>query len=142
MKLRYKLQLVVISIVSMLVIDMQACLTTLIYDKAGKIMVYNRSDKTFILIRKNGKRRFGNQHQPANFALYIQQPNKPVFSRIYTCIQNACSKSGNIQLKFSDIENGTGAARLFHITKNEPHSSMAQTLPMMQKKCMSCGGGE
>src|SRR5437016_11041694 len=95
MKLRYKLQLMVISIVFMLIIDMQACLTTLIYDKAGKLMVYNKSDKTFILIRKNEKRRFGNQHQLANFALYIQQPNKPIFSRLYTCIQNACSKSGN-----------------------------------------------
>jgi len=95
-------------------------------------MIYNKQDKTWIVMRKDQKRRFGNQHQRAHFALYIQEPKKPVFSRIYTCIQNACSKAGNIQLRFSDIENGSGDAYLFNITSNEPYVSMAQKVSRLR----------
>lgn len=137
--MKFKSHLTIISILLFgFMSDMHGCVTTIINDKMPKMMIYNKQDKAFIVMRKSEKRRFGNQHQRAHFALYIQQPNKPIFSRLYTCIQNACSKTGNIQLKFSDIENGSGDAYLFSIIKNKPHSSMAQELPMMQKKCMSC----
>ena len=140
MKLKYKSQSMVISIIFVVgfVGDMHACITTITNDKMPKMMIYNKPDKTFIVMRRHEKRRLGSQHQRAHFALYIQQPNKPIFSRIYTCQQNACSKTGNIQLKFSDIENGSGDAYLFNITKNKPHSSMAKELPIMRKNCQSC----
>jgi hypothetical protein len=114
--------------------SIHACITTFINDKMNKLMIYNKQDKTWIVMRKNEKRRFGNQHQRAHFALYIQEPKKPVFSRIYTCTQNACSKTGNIQLRFSDIENGSGDAYLFNITSNEPYISMAQKI----STCNAC----
>lgn len=138
---KHRSLLVAVTAVYMLsVTNMQACLTTFINDKMSKIMVYNKQDKTFTCIRKNEKRRFGNQHQRAHFVLYVQQKNKPVFSRLYTCKQVRCSKTGNIQLKFSDIQNGSSVTQLFDITKNEPYSSMVQDLPMVQKSCQSCGG--
>ena len=140
MKLTSKSQLTIISgiVLFCCISGMYACVTTIINDKMPKMMIYNKPDKTFIVMRKSEKRRFGNQHKRAHFAVYIQQPNKPIFSRIYTCRQIACSKSGNIQLKFSDIEKGSGDTYLFSITKNKPHSSMAQELPFMQKPCQSC----
>ncbi len=131
---RYKgiaLTLLIASIFS--VHNTHACITTFINDKMGKIMIYNKLNKTFIIMRKNEKRRFGNQHQRAHFALYIQETNKPIFNRIYTCIQNSCSKTGNMQLRFSDIENSSGDAYLFNITRTKPYTSMAQELlnPML-----------
>lgn len=139
MMARYKgiaLTLLIVSVFSAQ--SIHACITTFINDKMNKLMLYNKQDKTWIVMRKNEKRRFGNQHQRAHFALYIQEPKKPVFSRIYTCIQNACSKNGNIQLRFSDIENGSGDVYLFNITSNEPYISMAQKVSQQKEQCSAC----
>jgi hypothetical protein len=116
------------------VVDLCACVTTLINDKAARLIVYNKADKTLIFMRKSEKRRFGNQHQPAYFALYIQEPKKQIFTRRYTCKQKMCSDNSNLQLKLSDIEKGTAAADLFDIKKNAPYVSM------VQKHCESCSG--
>lgn len=115
------------------VVNLCACVTTLINDKAARLIVYNKADKTLIFMRKNEKRRFGSQHQLAHFALYIQEPKKQIFTRMYTCKQKMCGDNGNVQLKLSDIENGTAAADLFDIKKNAPYVSM------VQKHCESCG---
>jgi hypothetical protein len=121
------------------VVTLHACLTTFINDKGGRVIVYNKNDKTLIPIQKNEKRRFGDHHKHAYFAIYLQQPNKQIFSRVYVCKQNECGNNGNIQLKLSDVENQTGATQLFTITKSTPHSSMVQKLPIMQKKnCHAC----
>ena len=122
-------------------IDAVACMTTFINDGASKIAIFNKNDKTFMFIPKNGKRRFGSQHKHAHFAIYTQQPKTQVFSREYVCKQRECGNKGNIQLKLSDIKNNSKATALFIITKNKPHSSMVEALPMIQKKnCHACSG--
>lgn len=119
----------------------RACFTTFINDKGVRVIIYNKNDKAIIPIQRNEKRRFGSGHKHAYFAVYVQEPKTHLFSRAYLCKQKACGKSGNIQLKLSDIENKTDATRLFTITKNKPYSSMVQGLPMVQKKnCHSCRG--
>ncbi len=119
-----------------------ACLTTVINDSNGKIAIFNKNDKSFMLIPKNGKRPFGRHHTYACFALYTQQPKTPLlYSRANVCKQNECGSNGNVQLKVSDIVDNTGEAQLFTITKNKPHSSMVRELPMIQKKnCHTCNG--
>lgn len=129
---RAKLMMIVFLCITK-VVNLCACVTTLINDKAARLIVYNKVDKTLIFMRKNEKRRFGNQHQPACFALYMQELKKQIFTRTYTCKQKMCSNNGNVELKLSDIEKGTGAAGLFDIKKNAPYVSM------VQKHCESCG---
>lgn len=127
-----------IAVVMSIFIDLNACLTTFIND-GKKILIYNKNDKRLIPIYKNGTCRFGNQHEHAHFAVYMQQPKSKFFSRKYICKQNACGKKGNITLKLSDIENQTEATQLFTIVKSDAHPSMVQELPMIQKKnCESC----
>jgi hypothetical protein len=139
MKLRYKALMIIMVVVSVLKTDnARACVTTIINDKAGRIIIYNKEDKSLNIIGKNEKRRFGNQHTRLNFAIYMQQPKKQIFTRFYTCKQNKCAENGNIQLKLSDIENGTGAAELFLIIKNAPYASMVQELSMVKNLCQSC----
>ena len=134
-----KIMIIFMMQVMSVVINVQACLTTFINDKNVRMFVYNKNDKTIIPICKNEKRRFGNQHKHAFFVVYMQQPKMRFFTRVYTCKQNECGSSGNIQLKLSDIENGTGSTELFTITRHKPYSSMVQELPMVQKKeCSVC----
>jgi len=122
-------------------IDAVACMTTFVNDSPCKIAIFNKNDKTFMFIPKNGKRRFGSQHKHAYFALYTQQTKTQVFTREYVCKQRDCGNNGNVLLKFSDIKDTTDATELFVITKNKPHSSMVHTLPMIQKQpCHSCHG--
>lgn len=138
--LKNRIMMMMIMYMLSVAIDLHACLTTLINDEVKKIIIYNKVDKTLVPIQRNEKRRFGNQHQHAHFAIYTQLPNRQVFSRLYTCKQNTCGSSGNIQLKLSDIENSIGAAQLFTITKSKSHASMVEELPMVQKRhCRSCG---
>lgn len=129
---RVKLMFLIIITCVINAFNAHACVTTLINDKAARLIVYNKVDKTLIFMRKNEKRRFGNQHQPACFALYMQELKKQIFTRTYTCKQKMCSDNGNVQLKLSDIEKGAGAAGLFEIKKNAPYVSM------VQKHCEAC----
>ena len=115
-------------------IHIHACVTTFINDTGPRIFI--KEDETFIPIKKHEKRRFGNAHKHAYFDIYI--PHKPIFTKLYTCQQNACDMSGNIELKFSDIKNNTGAASLFTITEYEPHTSMAQQVANEVKECSAC----
>lgn len=127
-----KLMAITIVLFASNVMSLYACPTTFVNNKTARIIVYNEIDQTLIIMRKNEKRRFGNQHQPAHFALYMQEPKKQIFTRVYTCKQKSCGAGGNVQLKFSDIEDGTGAATLFDIKKNAPYASM------VQQYCESC----
>jgi len=114
--------------------SLHACLTTFINDKSARVIIYNKDDQTLILLGRNQKRRFGNQHKHAHFDIYVQQQNRPVLSRLYTCKQIKCGGNGNIQLKLSDIENGTEVTELFTIIKHGPHSPMVHELPIMQSR--------
>ena len=135
------LMVIVMLYIASMSVDLLACMTTLINDSAGKIAVFNKIEKTFMFIPKNGKRRFGSHHKHAHFALYMENPKTHLWSRKYVCKQKECGTSGNVQLKFSDVQNGTDATALFAITKSKPHSSMVRELPMIQKKsCHSCHG--
>ncbi|HLC06828.1 MAG TPA: hypothetical protein VJJ26_01445 [Candidatus Babeliales bacterium] len=142
MENRHKKSMVMIIVLMMGVTSyVQACLTTFINDKGVRVFIYNKNDKVIIPVERNEKRRFGNPHKHAYFAIHMQEPNTRLLSRVYVCKQNECGKRGNIELKLSDIENGTEATKLFTITKEDPYSSMVQNLPMMQKKnCHSCSG--
>lgn len=120
-------------------LNLYACMTTFINDGPCKVAIFNKNEKTFMFIPKNGKRRFGNHHKHAYFAVYVEQPKTHLWSREYVCRQKECGTSGNIPLKFSDIQNGTQATMLFTVIRSKPHSSMVSTLPMIQKKsCPSC----
>jgi hypothetical protein len=141
MKLYYRNigRMVVCLLFAGVITDTMACLTTFINDKGRRVIIYNKNDKAIIPVSRNEKRRFGNQHKHAHFAIYIQQPKSPFFSRVYVCKQNTCGKKGNILLKLSDIDDQTDATQLFTITKSEPHASMVEELPMFKKKnCHSC----
>jgi len=126
--------MVIVLMTIMQTMNIHACLTTFINDKAGRVIIYNKIDKTLIPINKNEKRRFGNQHQKAHFAIYVQQSNQRVLSRMYTCKQIGCDNQGNIQLKLSDIEKGNYDTQLFTITQSKPYSPMVEELPIVQKK--------
>ena len=130
-------------------IDLFSCMTTLVNDSNNRIAILNELDQTFMVIPKNGKRRFGDHHRHAHFVVYtIQKEKMQLWSPAYTCQQNECGNSGNVILKFSDIENritpapGPDVTNLFTITKHKPYTSMVHTLPMIQqKKCpCNCGG--
>jgi hypothetical protein len=123
---------------------LDACMTTFINDSGGRIMIHNKNDKSIILIQKNGRRRFGSPHKHAYFDIYTQQPKSQTFRPIYQCKQNTCGKSGNPQIRFSDLGNNSGEAVLFDIIKNDtPHTSMVRELPMIQKKiCKPCQAQE
>jgi len=135
-----KMMILFVACIMSLVVNVHACLTTFINDKGVRVIIYDKNDKAIIPVAKNEKRRFGSQHKHAHFAIYVQQPKVQTFSRVYVCKQNECGGNGNVQLKFSDIENNTPATRLFAIKKSEPYSSMVQNLSMMKKKsCNACG---
>ena len=140
MVLKSKKMLFLFVVYAMLpVIDMQACLTTFINDKGVRVIIYDKNDKSIIPVQKNEKRRFGNQHKRAYFAIYVQQPKVQTFSRAFVCKQNECGSNGNVQLKFSDIENGSAATELFTIYKSKPYSSMVDEVSLIQKKnCRAC----
>lgn len=136
-----RLAIVIVLYAIIMGIDLLACMTTFVNDSNGEIAIFNELDTTFMFIKKNGKRRFGDHHKHAHFAIYLQKEKTPLWSPAYTCKQNECGNNGNVMLKFSDIENGTDATQLFTVTKHKPHSSMVRTLPMIQKKsCDSCPG--
>lgn len=117
------------------VFGLNACITTFINDSNGTIMIQDRNDEISFLIKKNGRRRFGKPHKLARFDVCVQQPKTQAFRLRYTCEQKGCGNNGNPQIKFSDLEEGQGAADLFTITKNDtPHTSMVSGLPMIQKK--------
>lgn len=137
MKIKYKSSALLVLISLLNTSNTLLCLTTFVNDKPGKIMIYNKNDKTLICIGRNEKRRLGNKYQNAHFVIYAQQQNKPVIPRMYSCKQAACNENGNIHLRYSDIENNKGAAHFFHITKHTPHSSMAQILSQLQKNHLS-----
>src|SRR5438132_9941893 len=96
-----------------------ACVTTFSNDTGTRIMIYNKEDQTLISIRRNEKRRLGSQYKHAYFEIYVQEPNKPLFSRKYTCEQIRCARDGNAQLRFSELEKGTADTNLFHIIKHK-----------------------
>lgn len=108
------------------------CVTTFMNDTGTRLMLYNKEDHSLIAIGRNEKRRLGNQHRHARFAVYVQERNKPIFSRRYTCEQIRCSRDGNAQLRFSELEKGLVSRNLFHVTKHAPYSPMVNDLPMMQ----------
>jgi hypothetical protein len=122
-----------------LIIDIHGCFTTFINDKGIKILIYDKNDELIIPIAKNEKRRFGSEHDHAHFVIYTQEPKKRLFSPLYTCKQNQCGGNGNMQLKFSDIENDTDAAALFTITEHAPHMSMVQRVSeVIKSECTNC----
>jgi hypothetical protein len=115
------------------------CMTTFINDSNNKIAILNTLDRTFMIIPKNGKRRFGDQAKHAQFSIYmIQNEKSQLWSPVYDCQQNECGTKGNVILKLSDVENCTDVTRLFSITKHQPYSSMVNRLPMIQKKSCHC----
>lgn len=119
-------------------VDVFSCITTLVNDSGNEMRILNKNDEKFIDIPKKKRRRL---EQHAHFVTYTRQPNTKtqIFNPEYECQQNECGSSGNIELKFSDIQNGTGQASLFTIIKHEPHPSMVHELPMIRKKsCHSC----
>ena len=113
-------------------IDIQACIITFINDGSGVLMLHNNIDSTIRPLAHNQQVRLGNAHQRADFAIYKKQPNKSIPSKMYTCRQKKCSSAGYIKLKFSDIENGTEATKLFTIVYHEPQASMVESLPIMK----------
>lgn len=142
---RYKKYILValcgISIETML----HACMITFLNDSSGKVGIFNEQDKTFTCIAKNVRRRFGHQHEQARFVAYIQQPKTKVavWVPVYSCKQEACGSSGNVILKFSDLQRGSDTHNLFTILKHKPHFSMVkEVLPMIQKTgCPACSTG-
>ena len=117
-----------------------SCMTTFINDTSNEVRVLNKNDEKFIDIPKHGKRRFGNQKQHAHFIIYTRQQTTKmnVFKPEYECQQNECGTSGNVILKFSEIQNNTGNAQFFAINHYET-SSMVDELPMIKNKnCHSC----
>lgn len=120
-------------------IDLFSCMTTFVNDSNNRIAILNEFDQTFMVIPKNGKRRFGDHHRHAHFIVYtIQKEKAQIWSPAYTCQQNECGNNGNVTLKFSDIENSTDATQSFTITKHEPYKPMVHTLPMIQNKNCNC----
>lgn len=122
---------------------LQACMITFLNDSSGKLGIFNKLDETFTFIPKNGRRRFGQQHEQAHFVLYTQRPKTKVaiWVPLYTCKQNRCSSQGNVILKFSDLERleqDNDAHNLFTIIKHKPYSPMVKELPMIQG-CAACG---
>lgn len=116
-----------------------SCMTTFINDSNNRIAILNELDETFMVIPKNGKRRFGNQHKHAHFVVYTMQHEKSqLWSPVYTCQQNECGAKGNVTLKLSDMENCADITKLFTITKHKPYASMVNKLPMIQKKSCHC----
>jgi hypothetical protein len=114
---------------------LNACIITLINDSNGIIRVNNKNDNTSFDLKKNNRRRFGSHHKLSYFEISVPQPKTHSFILRYTCVQKGCGKTGNPQIKFSDLEEGEGVAELFTITKNNiPHTSMVNSLPMIQKK--------
>lgn len=134
-------RLVLIAIMS-LVFDVYACMTTFVNNSSNDVGILNKNDETFMVIPKNGKRRFGSADTHAHFVVYVRQPNlkTPLFSALYDCKQKECG-NGNVILPFSDIENNTGNAKLFMVIKNKPYTPMVRELPMIKKKnCSACSG--
>jgi len=120
-----------------------SCMTTFINDSGNEVRILNKNDEKFIDIPKNRKRRFGSHEQHAHFIIYTRQPKTKVniFKPEYECKQNECGNSGNVMLKFSDIQNNTGESAKFTIVRYES-SSMVDDLPMIKNKsCPSCEGG-
>src|SRR5229473_4890141 len=117
-----------------------SCMTTFINDTSNELRILNKNDEKFIDIPKNRKRRFGSAEQHAHFIIYTRQSTTKmnVFKPEYECLQNECGASGNVTLKFSEIQNNSGNAQFFTITRNEA-SSMVDELPMIKNKsCHSC----
>jgi hypothetical protein len=115
------------------------CITTFINDSNNRIAILNELDQTFIVIQKNGKRRFGNHAKHAHFTVYtIQKEKSQLWGPAYSCKQNECGPRGNVILKLSDIENCNDATKLFTIKKYQPYTSMVNKLPMIQKKSCHC----
>ncbi len=115
------------------------CMTTFINDSNNRIAIFNELDKTFMIIPKNGKRRFGDHSQHAQFVIYtIQNEKAQIWSPAYGCQQNECGTKGNVILKLSDVENCTEVTRSFTLTKHKPYASMVNKLPMIQKKSCHC----
>ena len=125
--------------VAMIEMHLFACMTTFINDSNNKIALLNELDQTFMVIPKNGKRRFGDQHKHANFVIYmIQHEKSQLWSPVYTCHQNECGTRGNVPLKLSEVENCGDVTKLFSITKHKPYTAMVHSLPMIQKKSCHC----
>lgn len=136
-----KFIIMVILCVMSVAIDLFSCMTTFINDNGNEVRILNKNDEKFIDIPKHKKRRFGSQEQHAHFIIYTRQPKTKVniFKPEYECQQNECGASGNVNLNFSDIQNNTGQAGFFTITRYES-SSMVDDLPMIKnnKNCPSC----
>ncbi len=112
-----------------------ACMITFINDSHGAVLIHNKNEGTSFILNKNERRRFGSSDKHTNFDVCVKQSRPALFRILYACQQNACGKTGNPQIKFSDLEKGQGAAQLFTIIKNEaPATSMVRELPMIQQK--------
>lgn len=115
------------------------CMTTFVNDSNNRIAVLNKLDQTFMVIPKNGKRRFGDHAKHADFTVYtIQKEKLQLWCPTYSCQQNDCGPRGNVILKFSDMEKCTDITKLFTIKKYTPYASMVNKLPMIQKKSCHC----
>src|SRR5260370_28903762 len=114
-----KFIIMVIFCVMSVAIDLFSCMTTFINDSGNEVRILNKNDEKFIDIPKNRNRRFGSHEQHAHFIIYARQPKTKVniFKPEYECKQNECGNSGNVMLKFSDIQNNTGESEKFTITR-------------------------
>jgi len=111
-----------------------SCIITFINDSNGKTFIRDRSSETIYPLEKNNRRRLGEPHKLADFEICVQDGKANVFKPLYVCTQKTCSKNGNPQIKFSDIEHGRGQAELFIIQKKTLPVSMVRRLPMIMGK--------
>jgi len=106
--------------------DIRACIVTFINDSGNKIAIQQPDDEAFITLDRHKKRRMGDADSHTSFTIYIPESNHSVFRPAYLCEQVSCSATNSLELKFSDIKNGTGTSDLFKITEYNPHESMVQ----------------
>jgi len=139
---RYKKYMMAVMLCELIVTTvMHACMVTFINDGQSKVAIFNEADETFTLLARHSKRRFGRQDQKTKFKVYI--PHAPrvatVFVPAYTCVQKSCSSDGQTIVKFSDLEDARALNNIFIVKKHEPHFSMVQKLPTIQKEvCGAC----
>lgn len=139
------------------------CMTTVLNDGHGAILVVNHNDisnkhtiqapKSILFIPKNQSRRFGKAHEHSHFTVYEKPAKGHVFTATYEAQQNECGKNGNPIIKLSDLKSNTGDTNLFSVTPiSQTYSSMVRELPSMQRPdifkeeksggCSACSGNK
>lgn len=142
-KIYTKLLILAVSALSITTTN-NACMTTVLNDGHGSIMVVDHNDANnknslrapgnILFIPKNQSRRFGKAHEKSHFTIYTKPAKSHIFTAIYEAQQNECGKNGNPLIKLSDLKGNTGDTHLFTITPiTTTYSSMVRELPSMQR---------